>query len=280
MGMNSRARSISLVGLLSLVLCSAASAQDGLELFHKMQEAMGGAEKIAAIRDYEDLVHAQTWNYEGKLNGPERKRTRWLRPNYLRVDQVGHDNNTYVLYFDGSSGWEILPDKEGVLPLVGDELKFAQNYLSGMDLKIWLHDHDPRYRFATPSKNVIRISDKEDVGNEKEITLDPVTSLPLKQANVFPKDQSQPGPTETRYEEWKAVQGIQFPQRITMIKNGAPVAVITVDEIKLDNGMNPADLAKKPADLNPVISLTPLGEGTPRLKQAPTGTPGNSLSAP
>jgi len=50
------------------------------------------------------------------------------------------------------------------------------------------------------------------------------------------------------------VQGIQFPHRISMTKGGALIAVITIDQIKLDNGMKPKDLATKPPDLNPVLS--------------------------
>jgi hypothetical protein len=138
------------VGLLTFLLCPAIFAQDALQLFHQMQKALGGSEQIAAIRDFEERVHARTWNNEGKPNGEERKRTRWIRPNYLRLDQVGHDNNTYSLYFDGTSGWEILPDKS-VLKLVGDELKFAQGYLSGIDFKIWLADRD-RYRISSPTE--------------------------------------------------------------------------------------------------------------------------------
>jgi hypothetical protein len=35
-----------------------------------------------------------------------------------------------------------------------------------------------------------------------------------------------------------------------------PLALITVDQTKLDGGLKPEDLASKPSDLNPVI--TPL----------------------
>src|SRR5262249_45483621 len=97
------------LALLILTVCTSAPAQDGLQLLQKMQEALGGTERIAAVRDFEELVHAQSWNNEGNPNGEERKRTRWIRPNFLRLDQLGHDNNTYSLYFDGTSGWEILP---------------------------------------------------------------------------------------------------------------------------------------------------------------------------
>src|SRR4030095_5990122 len=90
-------------------------SDDGLQLFHKMQKALGGADKIAAIREFEQQVRAQSWNGNtGRLIGDVTKRTRWIRPNYLRVDQVG-PGSTYVLYFDGKSGWEILPGTQNVI---------------------------------------------------------------------------------------------------------------------------------------------------------------------
>jgi hypothetical protein len=231
------------VGFLTFLLCPAIFAQDALQLFHQMQKALGGSEQIAAIRDFEERVHARTWNNESKPNGEERKRTRWIRPNYLRLDQVGHDNNTYSLYFDGTD--------KSFLKLVGDELTFAQGYLSGIDFKIWLADRDPRYRISSPTPNVIRISDKNNLQTAQDLTLDPVSSLPVKQTDAPRKGSSGPGQTETHFEQWKTVQGIQFPHRISIIKSGTPIAEITVDQIKLDSGLKPDDLATKPTDLNP-----------------------------
>src|SRR5689334_24842354 len=55
-----------------------------------MQEALGGADRIAAIRDLEQQVRAESWNGNtGQSIGEVRKRTRWIRPNLLRVDQIG-----------------------------------------------------------------------------------------------------------------------------------------------------------------------------------------------
>src|SRR5262245_60804206 len=66
------------------------STAEGLQLLHKMQTALGGAEKIAAIHDYEETVLARTWNPNGSPLGEVRKRTRWMRsPNLLRLDQIG-----------------------------------------------------------------------------------------------------------------------------------------------------------------------------------------------
>ena len=64
---------------------SQSSTPEGLQLLHRMQEALGGADRIAAIRDYEETVEARTWNPDGSPLGQVRKRTRWMRsPNVVR----------------------------------------------------------------------------------------------------------------------------------------------------------------------------------------------------
>ena len=44
------------LALASLFLCSSVFSQGGLPLFRKMQDALGGADRIAAIRDFEQEV--------------------------------------------------------------------------------------------------------------------------------------------------------------------------------------------------------------------------------
>src|SRR6516225_7383348 len=57
------------LGAVALFLCSPVFAQDGTELLHRMQQALGGADKIASIRDVDELVHAQTWHEDGSIRG-------------------------------------------------------------------------------------------------------------------------------------------------------------------------------------------------------------------
>src|SRR5262245_24187299 len=128
------------------VLASQASRPDeGAKLLGKLQNALGGAKQIAAIRDYEEVIRAEAFDSKGGSLGQVRKRTRWMRsPNVVRLDQFGM-RGTYVLFFDGDAGtgWEIPPDVAGTdpyktdgkpVPLKGGELKFAKGYLSGFEL--------------------------------------------------------------------------------------------------------------------------------------------------
>lgn len=235
------------------VVCSPSLAQDGVTLLRKMQQALGGADKIAAIRDFDEIVSAQTFNAQGAPTGATvRKRMRWIRPNILRLDQVG-PGDTYVLYFDGTGGWEILPNKNYAV-LAGSELQFAKDYLRGLDLNVWLADRDPQFTVTSPAPNMIDLLDGANTGKKMEFTLDPATFLPVKNTASSISDTGQPIAQEMHLEQWTAVDGIRFPQRSINIHDGVKRAEITVESVKLNSRMNPADLALKPANSAPVIA--------------------------
>jgi len=233
------------------LLCSPSFGQDALHLFHKMQGALGGAEKIAAVRDFEQSVRADAWDFGGNPMGVVRKRVRFVRPSYLRIDQVGQ-RDTYVLYFDGTSGWEILPDGT-VADLKGDELNFARNYLYGLDLNVWLADRDPHYVIGSPGPNIITIMAKDNSFPGNEITLNPATFLPVKEKGMAHPDPNHPVSDETIFGQWQVVVGVKFPGLITKLHNGKKLAEITVEQTKLDGGLKAADLAIKPSDKKPVM---------------------------
>jgi hypothetical protein len=78
------------LALASLFLCSSVFSQGGLPLFRKMQDALGGADRIAAIRDFEQEVRAESWNGNtGQSIGEVRKRTRWIRPTARQLFATG-----------------------------------------------------------------------------------------------------------------------------------------------------------------------------------------------
>jgi hypothetical protein len=235
------------------------SEPDGVRLLHRLQDALGGANRIAAVRDFEETIRAQAWDAAGASLGEVRKRTRWVRtPNVLRLDQRG-PRGTYVLYFDGGSGsgWEILPDLTGSDPfkttgtavaLAGGELQFAKGYLSGFELNLWLADQLPGYKVTSPAAQVLRI---EHGGTATDFTLDPATSLPVKSSGVSLADPDHPVPGEMRYEEWRETSGIRFPTRRANYLSGLKRGEVTTADIRVNVGLQPTDLAAKPADFAP-----------------------------
>lgn len=227
-------------------------ANDGLELFHKMQAALGGAEKIAAVRDFEQWERAETWWPNGRPRGTVRKRVRFIRPSILRIDQVG-PGDSYSLYCDGQGGWEIMPDGK-TQELTGGELRFAQGYINGLQLNQWLLDRDPDVLIGSPAANTLSISVRGDTKHSNQITLDPHTFLPVSGKGISLADPDHPVSSETRFEGWHPVNGIKFPSRIINIHDGKRLADITVEETRLNRRLEQTDLARKPKDGKPVMS--------------------------
>jgi len=218
-----------------------------------MQQALGGADRIAAIRDFEQQVRAESWNGNtGQSIGDVVKRTRWVRPTELRVDQIG-PGSTYVLYFDGKSGWEILPGTRAVIAISGGELAFAQKYIRDFKLNTWLADRDPSYRITSPSPNVVRLADGE-ITHQLDITLDPDSFLPAKISTISLADPAHPIPSDEVTTEWETVQGLRFARRWTVFRGGVRVAEATVERTAVNTGLQHGDLAAQPSDFRPVLS--------------------------
>jgi hypothetical protein len=238
------------------------SSPEGLALLHKMQAALGGADKLAGANDFEETVKAQIWNNAGTPTGEVWKRVRWMRnPNILRLDQYG-PRDTYVLFLDGRTdfGWEMLPDMRGadlyrtageVILLSGGELRFAKNYLSSFNLTMWLADRNPGYVVTSPAANVLRTAHD---GTASDTTLDPSTWLPLKSSSVSLADPNRPVPAEMRLEEWSVFDGIHFPTKRANYHSGVKLAEeISQGPIRINSGLKPEELATKPADFAPAI---------------------------
>ena len=241
-----------IAGLVSASALRAQSTKEGLDLFHQMQAALGGAARIAAIADFEQQVRAVAINGNtGARMGEVTKRTRWMRPGVLRVDQVG-PGSTYVLFFDGRAGWEILPGANEVSALAGGELKFAQVYVRTFRLSAWLADRDPTWTISSPAPRVVRIADG-DIADQLDFTLDLASPLPSKTTNISLSDPAHPVPSEEAVDEWGAAGGVRIPRRWSVYRRGALVATADVDATRVNGGLRRSDMEAKPADLRPVV---------------------------
>lgn len=244
--------------LAGIALGASAGVEDsGKDLLLKMQRALGGKSKIARIRDFEEAVIAEAFTASGRSLGSVRKRTRWIAPNHLRIDQVG-PGNTYVLYFDGISGWEILPDRTsrdkttgGPIELVGDELDFAKQYMSGLIFKKWSADRQLGYSISSPANHVLRITD--ETGKGTDITLDSKTWLPLSESSPR-TDSAKPPSMEMRFLGWTKVNGVQFPAARTNYHDGVKLAALTESRIRVNSGLKIESLRTKPEDSLPKMA--------------------------
>jgi hypothetical protein len=146
-----------------------------------------------------------------------------------------------------------MPGTQSVVDIAGGELAFAQKYVRDFKLNIWLADRDPRYRITSSSPNVVRISDG-DIAHQLDVTLDPVSSLPVKITSISLSDPAHPVSSEEVTTEWETVHGIHFARRWSVFRRGARVAEATVERTTVNSGLKPADLAVKPPDFKPELS--------------------------
>ena len=221
-----------------------------------MQAALGGSDKLASVVDVDQRITADAWDDRGRHLGQVVKRIRWITPGHLRMDQVG-PGNTFVLYFDGMTGWEILPGGKAAIPLTGGELRFAQKQHRDFPLRIWLADRDAAFAVTSPAANVLRIADRQhpaDPIHHVDLTLDPRSALPVVERTLSLAAPDRPSWFETRLSDWISVDGVRFPRRSEVFFNGARLAAITVTSVRLNSGLSIADLAAKPPNLTPVVS--------------------------
>lgn len=166
--------------------------------------------------------------------------------------------STYVLYFNGTSGWEILPHRTsrdktagGPIDLVDEELQFAKQYLSGLIFKKWLAERQSGYTISSPLSNVVRVTD--NTGQRTDMRLDPKTWLPLAESSPS-ADPAKPPSQEMRIEVWSKVDGIRFPSTRTNYHDGVRLAAITADRIRLNTGLKIESLQARPVDSLPRMS--------------------------
>lgn len=144
----------------------------------------------------------------------------------------------------------MLPDGH-LVDLTGGEKAFAEKYLSGFELNLWLADRLPGYQVSSPAQNVIRISSRNNAHRQTEITLDPSSWLPVKESSVSLADPAHPVPSETLVRQWMVVRGVHFPRRVWVLHGGIRLADIETEAIALNSRLNPIELARKPSNLKP-----------------------------
>ncbi len=222
--------------------------EQGMALLRRMQAALGGAEKLAAVRDVDWTITGKTWNRSGAPGPDVTRRIRWIQPNMFRKDQRA--GKVVVKYFfDGNGGWELVPGA-GLIELKGRELDFVSGEARGTYPRKWLPDRDSRFRVTSGGPNVIRVlKDSSTRGNS--IVVDLESGLPLRIAGTTLSGKVGTTyrrlPKRLEFAEWRTVGGIEWPQKLLNFHEDVKVAEITTTEIGIDVGLDPRELSRKPA---------------------------------
>ncbi len=211
-----------------------------------MQTALGGADRLASIRDVDWTVTAKSWNAAGTPALDITRRIRWIRPNVFRKDQRA-GTLTVIEFFDGSGGWEVVPDG-GLLELKGSELEIVRREVTVFWPKIVLADRDPGFHVASGGDGTVRIVAAD--GTVEDIAVDPRTGLPARSFGTVVSGTVTTGyqrvRDRTEYAEWQTADGIQWPHKTVKFHDDVKRAEITTTEIRLNTGVQLEELSARP----------------------------------
>ena len=211
----------------------------GRQLLQRAQQAVGGAEKLAAVKDMLEIAELHV---DPSFGGLTIKRTdRWVAPSDFREDSE-LPFGIVSTYGDGKTGWMASP--QGQMPLPPAQVKPMQDKLLRLYFPMLLSDRLAGRTVNWVGEGTLEISNGQ--GITVRLFVDEKTGMPAK----VEYDSTAPnGPASTideTYDSFEDVDGIKVPKRMTIIQNGRRYADVVVESVQLNTGLKSADLSKKP----------------------------------
>jgi hypothetical protein len=145
------------------------------------------------------------------------------------------------VYSDGASGW--LSGMQGVQNLTPPVLKQIRGETFRELPGLVTSDRDADRTVNYAGEGVLEISSKD--GESVRLTVDEKTGIPAKVA--YQQSAAEGGSAvEEVFSDWREVNGIQLPFQWTVMQGGKKFAGVTVQDYKINSGLMPETLAKKP----------------------------------
>jgi Predicted Zn-dependent peptidases len=210
------------------------SLSKGKQLLQKVQQAVGGGDKLAAVKD---VVQSGEIQLDASVGGIKMKQTNyWLTPGLFRQEAEGPFGKL-ASYTNGTSGW--IKGPQGDAALVGPMLKQAQGEIFRSYFHLLTSDRDPDRTVNYAGPGAVDISDKN--GNSLRLTVDEATGLPLKTSYNGTQ-----GPMDEEWSDLRDVNGMKVPFKITLRQGTRKIADLVVQDIKVNTGATEAQLSKRP----------------------------------
>lgn len=218
---------------------TAATREKGGQILARAREAAGGTARIEAVTDYTETADFQLGESAG---GMQVKQTeRWLAPGYFRQESVLPAGRIAV-YSDGKSGWISTPQGSGAL--AGPQLQQVQGDLFRIYFRLLLSDRIPGRTVDALDDNTVEISGA--AGESAQASFDPATGLLRAVRYQSVTQQGPPAQVEDSVSDFREVGGVKVPHKIAIAQGGARFADVAVTDLKINTGLKPEELAKRP----------------------------------
>jgi zinc protease len=212
-----------------------ASLEKGKALLQRVQQALGGADKLAAVRDiqYQANVEMQTPGAVMKV----KQTNTFLAPASLRQD-LELPFGKQSVYSDGTSGW--MAGFQGAQALPPQAVKQARAEVFRQIALIVLSDRDPDRTVNYAGSGMLEISSKN--GESVRLEVDEKTGIPAKTSY----QEGGQGSISQIFSDWRDVDGIRLPFAWTTMRDDKQFATVKIDNYKINSGLTPEVLSKKP----------------------------------
>jgi zinc protease len=213
------------------------AAERGRALLKRAQQAMGGADKIAGVKDVTESAEMTMSAAAGGMK--MKQQIRWVAPSFFRQDQMLPIGNI-VAYSDGKTGWLATP--QGMMPMTPQVMKQAQGEIFREWITLILSDRDTTRTVSAADPKSVQISGPD--GESVRLEFDDASGLPVRQ--VYKEAAMGGAEVRETFSDWREVDGVKLPFKVLMEQNGQKVGDVTVSEVKLNSGVTAEELAKKP----------------------------------
>jgi zinc protease len=221
---------------------SDAAIAEGKQILLQAQAAAGGAEKLAAVKDYTMISDYLLDSTVQNLGGAKIAQTeKWVASGAFRQEATFPAGRLYE-YADGKLGWTATPLGWGAL--AGAERSRMFGDLFRVYYRLLLSDRIEGRMVSGIDESSVQITDT--TGQAANVAFDPRTHL-LKRVSY---DTQQAGGatlySEEVYDDFRDVGGIKVPFKITLNQGGHRFSDVVVRDYKINTGLNPLELARRP----------------------------------
>ncbi|HEV8042591.1 MAG TPA: insulinase family protein [Bryobacteraceae bacterium] len=211
-----------------------ASLEKGKELLQHLQQALGGADKLAAVKDL--VYHGEAGIETPGATMKVKQTNSYLAPSSLRQD-LELPFAKQSVYSDGAGGWLSTP--QGMMGMTPAVLKQIRGEVFRQIPPLAMSDRDADRTVSYVAEGAIEISVKD--GESVRLEVDPKTGFPLK--IIYESGQ---GLVEQTYSDWRDVNGMRLPFGWTIMQGGKKFASVTVTDYKVNSGLTKEEISKKP----------------------------------
>lgn len=215
------------------------SLAQGKALLAKMATSLGGADRLASIKDLTQSAEIEMTTGGGPMKAT--RKLQFITPEVMRQDSE-FPFGKMSSFFDGKTGW--LKSPQGETPLAGPVLKQVQDAVFHNLLTLARSESLPGRTINAIDASTIEIADQS--GRTTRLVIDTVSGLPKKQLYDGVSMNGPAVQVEEVYGDFQDVNGVKLPSTVTVMQGGKKFAENKVLESKINTGLKAEDLAKKP----------------------------------